>query len=322
MYRYLQNPFMSVTVNSFKKMMLMGRDHRDKLSRYIADPEIQNLYAIFNPAFTNFENAYSAVNDNAADYKGYTQEFEELMAELVANKIRQWDIWIQNEYLDNTANYQRLLPQGRKPFQTGAYELKIDAVRTLNNSLDRFPNLANTKVDVKNFLDRIDLARTAQQQVEAADQSLRQELEQSRVALALEMHRIFGFLLYKHYKNPADMSRYYEFKYLQAPASSASLVLSKYNVAATSQITLFDGLLTANSFITLKNTGNTVLKVFTTNDASAVAPNDITELGVGEKQQFYANELSDGLGYNWLVIINSSNSEAKLEAGKEEIEAE
>lgn len=322
MYRYFQNPFMTVTTGNFKKMLLMARDHRDKLSQYIADPDIQNCYNVFNAAFTHFEKTYSTVNVNVGFYRGNTLKVETFIQELTTNKIREWDILTSSIFVNNPTDYAMLFPQGRKPFQQGAYELKIDAVRTLNGAMARFPQLNTIQADVQDFLNKIDAARTAQQQAETLDQSLRQQLEDARVELALQMHYVFCVLLSKHYRNASDMSRYYELKYLQAPASTAIVSLSKYNIAAASHITLFDGLLTANSFITLKNTGNTILKVFTTNDAAAVAPSDVMELGVGEKYSFYAAELTDGLGYNWLVIVNDSNSEAKLEAGKEEIETE
>lgn len=320
---YLRNPFDNVTKTNFKRMLLMARDHRDKLSQYVSDPDIANLYPMLQGAFTHFEDAYSEVNVNGAYYQGNTQILETFMLELRSQKIKQWDIWIQNVYLDDTPQYLMLLPNKRNPFQTGAYELRIDAVKTLEKALANFPALNNVLTDVQTFLQQLNQARTTQQQAETLDQSLRQNLENTRVELAKQMQRIFGFLIYKHYQQPSDITRYYELRYLQSPVNTASgLSFSKYTVGANNRISLFDGQLSVNSFITCRIKGQGIVKVFSSNDNNATPPLDALIVSNAQEESFYANEVSDGTGFNWLVIVNESGNNIEIEIAKVEGETE
>lgn len=323
MYRYFLNPFMAVTNSNFKRALLMARDHRDKLSGYaLSEPDIAVLFQEFAPVFDAYETAYAKVHTNAGSYRGHTQKMEELVQELSGTHIKQWDIWVQNVYLEGTAEYKMLFPQFRKPFQSGAYELRIDAVRTLSYSLSEFPELSNVKAAVDLFLEKINKTRTRQQQVEGFDTGLRQMLEDARVELAYAMHRVFGALLHKHYRKPEDMERYYELKYLQAPAPRETTQTDEKVVSANSRINLYDGQLTANSFITLKNTGTTPLRVFSSADTNALLPDDALEVLPDQTQSFYSTEVSNGDGFNWLILVNETPQGAVCEVAKEEVELE
>lgn len=321
-WSYFRNPFDNVSKTNFKRMLLLARDHRDKLSQYINDPEIAALYQTLNAAFTQYETAYTTVNSNAAFYRGNTKIVEGLFYELSSQKIRQWDIWIQNVFLDNSPQYSMLLPNNRKPYQTGAYEMRIDAVSTLEMSLQKFPQLNNVLVDVQTFLQTLNDARTAQQQAETVDTSLRQGLENSRLALSKAMHKVFGFLLYKHSENPDEISRYYEMKYLQTPTNTSNKTFVKYSVSSNGRITLFDGQLGSNSLITVKVKGAGTIKLFTTSDTNATPPNEMLEVNSSEEQTFYASEISDNSGFNWLVAVNDSGGEIQIEVAKEEVQPE
>ena len=319
-WSYIRNLFNNVTKGNNKRMLMMGRDHRDKLGQYAADPDIAALSVFFNPAFSDFENLYSEVNVNSAFYQGNTKMVEDLMQQLRGNKIKQWDIWIQNEFLDDTPQYLMLLPNRRTPFQNGAYELRIDAVRTLQTALQRFPNLANVSTDVQAFMQNLDSARTAQQQVESLDQSLRQRLESSRLELAKQMHRAFGFLLYKHYQNPTDIIRYYELKYLQSPASSTtSLTYSTYTLSPNTRLSLFDGQLSPNSYFNLRIKGQGTCRAFTSSDTQANLPVDALQLSAAQEEAFYANELTDNNGFNWLILVNETSATVQVEVAKTEV---
>ncbi|MFN0202971.1 MAG: hypothetical protein ACKVTZ_15715, partial [Bacteroidia bacterium] len=298
------------------------RDHRDKLSQYVSDPEIAALHQALDMVFKQYETAFAKVSSQAAFYKGNTLLVENLMQQLSSQKIKQWDIWIQNVYLEGSAEYMMLLPTYRKPFQSGAYELRIDAIRSLEISLQKFPTLNNVLLDVQTFLQTIDSTRTTQQQVETQDATNRQNLETLRQTLAQLMHKTFGFLLYKHADNPSQISRYYEMKYLQSPSSAATKTYTKYTVSAGGRITLFDGQLTANSYISLKVKSAGNVKVFSSADTNAALPNDALEANSAEEQAFYANEVSDANGFNWLILVNEGTSEIQIEVAKEEIEPE
>lgn len=323
MYRYFLNPFRSTTDGSAKRALLMGRDHRDKLAQFLLlDATLLAVYAFINEAFSAFEDAYSELHSNEAFYQGNTQLFESTIIELSGTKIKQWDVQIQNVFMNDTPQYTMLLPQNRKPFQKGAYELRIDALASLSKSLVRFPELSTIKDDVDVFLKKIYDIRSNQQKVEAVDSLLRQNVETTRIELAFQMHRAFGYLLYMHYKNPSEISRYYEMKYLQTPTATTNAVVKYdvYSINADSQLSVYNGELSLRSFISFKNTGITALKIFTSATPTSPTPADATLIAPSKTYSFYANEEStDQIGYKYLIVVNETDSKGKFEVHKEEV---
>ena len=174
---------------------------------------------------------------------------------------------------------------------------------------------------MKTFIQQLDAARTAQQQAQTLDKFLRQALEASRLDLAKQMHKVFGLLLYKHYDLPTDISRYYEMKYLQNPRKSSSAPsFSKYTLSANSRITLFSGQLSANSYLTLRTKSQYAVKVFSSSDTNAAIPIDALQLNASQTENLYANELSDGNGFNWLILVNETGADIEVEVAKTEVE--
>jgi hypothetical protein len=322
MYRYFQNPFLSVTNSSYKRMLLMARDHRDKLMEYAStDQQLQPILERVSGSFTEFESAYRKVSGSAGVYKGYTSIMESLLEELSSKKIKQWDIRIQNVFIEGDPKHTMLLPKRRTPFQSGAYEMRIHAVSTLSEIIKKFPELADVSADIDEFYGRLNQARTDQQRLEALDQSSRLNVEKAREKLATEMHRAMSFLLFKHYNNTAEVSRYYEMKYLQSPNEKPESTLKSFQLAGKSNMAIFDGELTANSYITFKNNSLQPLKIFTTSLSTPTYEDGLLVMP-GETHSFYSNELNDGSGFTRLIVQNEASQAAIFLAGYEETETE
>lgn len=305
---YLRNPFDAVTKSSFKRMLIMATDHHDKLLVESAnDPQIASLYQLFQPAYQAFKQAYNETFQKDAFYQGNTQIVESLFAELSSSKIRQWDIWIQNVYLDNTPQYLMLLPSGRNPFQKGSYETRINAVLMLETNLGSFANLANVLADVKAYRLQLEQARTTQQGMEKSSANAVKAVEDRRLELAQVMQGVFGGLILRYYTNLAQVETFYELKYLRSSAgndNNTAPALQPHTIGANSRATLF-GQLTASDSITLKNTGSVPITCFTSNDVNASAPIDTLVLQAGEEQTAFADELSNGNGFSWLILMNT-----------------
>lgn len=322
MYIHFKNPFLSVTSHSHKRMLMMARDHRDKLMQYAStDPDLAPLHQRTQASFTQYETALSKVQVMAGKYKSLTALMESLLEELRTVKARQWDIKIQNVYMDGVHEYVALMPQKRAPFQSGAYELRIGAVKALSEILKEYPDLDDVKKDVDAFYAKLNKTRTDQQRLEALDQENRQEVEKGREKLGTEMHRNMGYLIYKHYNQPELLSKYYELKYLQAPKEKPASSLKPFQLEGSSVLPLFGGELTESSYITIKNSSAYPLKVFASAYATATYEEG-TVIEAGETYAFYANETNDGTGYNWLIVQNDSSQALTFHAGYEEVELE
>lgn len=304
----LRNTFDNATKGSLKRMVIMATDHHDKLLMESAnDPQIATLYQLFLPVYQAFKQAYNDTFQKDAFYQGNTKIIETLISELSSQKIRQWDIWIQNVYLDNTPQYLMLLPNGRGPFQSASYEARINAIIALEANLGSFPALANVLADVSAFRQQIVQARTTQQGFEKSAANSIKAVEDARIALAQVMQGVFGGLILNYYKNITQVETFYELKYLRTTgggSSSNSPTLAAHTIAASSRATLF-GQLGAGDSITIKNTGTVAISCFTSNDVNGNAPVDALILQPNEEQTAYADELSNGNGFSWLLLLNN-----------------
>lgn len=305
---YLQNPFDNVTKNSFKRMLIMATDHHDKLlNASVNSAQLQAIYQQFLPAFQTFKQTYMQTFAAGAVYQGNTQMVETLFAELSSKKIKQWDIQIQNVFLDDTPQYKMLLPTNRIPFQSGTYEGRTQAVQVLETNLAMFPQLSAVMTDVSDFRQKIEQARTIQQGYEKQNDDLVKLVEQHRTELAQMMHFVFGSLIAIYYQQPWQVETFYELKYLRTTSSNATAPnLQTQNVPANSRVSVGNGKLLASNNLTLKNTGTTPLVFFTSNDINATLPIDAMVLQPNESQTAFADELSDGNGFSWLIVVNST----------------
>lgn len=216
---YTRNPFSS-SLLSYKKLDMMATDHHDKLKNNLNDPEISDLYTVhFLPVYTRFKDAYKQVGLTQSRYSLRTDAFTDLLSQLATDKIDDWDIQIQatagGQFRKNTNNYKMLFPDGRTAYQTEAYEQRILTLAQLNDALGDFPALSTIKSDVQLFLDKLRDARTEQQGFENQLAMDRNILDNAKNELALTMHKVLGFLLYKYTDNPKRIEDFYELAYIR-----------------------------------------------------------------------------------------------------------
>ena len=307
---YLQNPFDNVTKGSFKRMLIMATDHHDKLLAASAtSAQIGAIYQQFLPAFQAFKQTYMQTFASGAVYQGNTQMVENLFSELSGRKIKQWDAQIQSVFLDDTPQYKMLLPNNRGPFQTGTYEGRIQSVLTLETNLALFPQLAAVLLDVSSFRQMIEQSRTVQQGYEKQSSDLTKQVEDSRVELAQVMHFVFGSLIAIYFKQPWQVETFYELKYLRTSATATNNpTFQNYTVTANQRIALFKGQLKASNSLIIKNIGTVAITCFTSNNDQATPPIDALILAPNQSQTVFADELSDGNGFDTLILLNNDIS--------------
>ena len=217
---YLHNPFDNVTKHSFTLMNLLATDHHDKLKHKAnTDARFAPLYQDFESAYKVFKEVFTKSLSNAGRYQSNTKKVESLFTELTSTRIRQWDVKIQNEYDEMSNEYVSILPNGRKPFQTGGYEARINEVKALYDRLNYHSNLAQLAADIKQFAYNLEQARTEQQGFEQAERELSQALELARLELAKVMYGVFVRLKYLHLNELKQVETYYELQYLRKTGS-------------------------------------------------------------------------------------------------------
>lgn len=309
----LNNFFDNSTKNNHKKMLSFSTDHKHKLDEGKHDPAIAELVDLIKQPYDDFQQTYASVVSNYGYYQGKTQQTETLFNDL-GRKVKQWDIAVQNVYMDDTPEYTMIFPNKRGAFQKGTYETRLEAVRALEMSLDRFPDLATVLSDVQAFRQKIEISRAEQQAVEKRDQDLRIALEEKRTALAKVMHRIFGKLLFIYGDQYTRIEAYYELQYFQR---STNTTASDFKlIPANSRVKAIDGIFKEVDQFVLSNKGNVPLGFFVTDDELSPTPADMTILQANESQVYSLEELTDGKPARLLLVVNLSGEQTRFSVNR------
>ena len=212
-WKYAQNTFLSTTDNRRPLMLVIGADHTAKLAAKVgstADPDIQACIDRAQPAFDNFQLKMVTYDIVSGTRKGQTEMLGDLLKELSSTRIKQWDITIQNTYINGTPQYTQILPDGRKPFQQGGQDMRILAVQTLAQALAGFPEFSALRTTVETFHASLQAARNTQQGSEGEIATASAAAEDARIALAIAMFANVGRLMEKHAADPDRLGDYFE----------------------------------------------------------------------------------------------------------------
>lgn len=321
-WSYLRNVFDNVTKGNYKRMMLMARDHHDKLKQASnSDSEIGSLYAHFLPAYNRFNDALRAVNVTDSIRQSYTMQIEAAFRELSSTLIDEWDIKILYNYRRHSPEYKLLMGNGRAPFQTGAYDVKLQAVAELRDKLSAFPILSSLQAEIEAWLEQTNSIRSTQQGYEGELSGKQKLVETYRAALAEEMHRVFAGLLFKYYKDPSQVENFYELKYLQRSSTKSTdnggdaVVLQKeIKVPAGEKQAAIEGSFAIDNVFELTNKTNEPVFCWLSNSNMSSLPVDAFLLPANETVMVYGDELTDGTTpLKYFMVENQGSVTAKIE---------
>ena len=124
-----------------------------------------------------------------------------------------------SEVGEDSADYITLLPNGRKPFQSGGRDARILEVKALSKRLADFPALAAVKTDVDAFAVQMDAIRDTQQQKEGLVEKATDALEQQRKAMTAMMYGNLGRLMDKFMDDPLVIDRFFELQLIRETGS-------------------------------------------------------------------------------------------------------
>lgn len=209
------NVFDNVSKRSMRKMLVLTNDHLSKLKAEKADAAINALFLRTEPLHLAFSQCYIRRANAKGIYKGHSAKMNGLLKKLRQLKVKQWDVQIQNHYLQGTAEYTILMPQRRRPFQSYAIDTRISRIKALSKSLEAFPAMAAIKNDVDDFFTIISEVRDVQQQHEEHVARSISNLEIARKELAIMMYRNLGVLMDKFAHQPSIISNFWQVSVLK-----------------------------------------------------------------------------------------------------------
>jgi len=199
---FIQNPIEHATEGSFAKSMIVSTFHDSALLAGSSIPFVHLLYESYHPIHLILKADFKAWDIQEHAQEGKSLTLEQLFVLLRGNKIRKWDVSIQNEYEKGSERYVALLPDGRGPFQTGSQQSIIDAVETLSGAIGTDAALASTKADVDAFLVLLDEANTTQKGSKKDTSTLSQKLEISRINMCIAQYGNLGMFINQYKATP------------------------------------------------------------------------------------------------------------------------
>lgn len=309
-WKYLENQFEVATATSFKLMNIINADHLSRLKAEAGDPVIDNLVSRTIPPHDNYKNNYTAWISSRAIYKGATSTVEGLLDTLSSLKIKQWDIQIQNEFLEGTPEYVAILPNRRKPFQSGGIDTRIAQVKALGKRLDSYPALNDTMDDVNEFYEIINIARDTQQQKEGQIETASDMLETSRLAIAWMMYRNLGILMDKFGDDVEQIRNFWEIGLFRNTGQGGEEEPGEPivgTVAGGATVNILSEIPEGASFI-LTNTGTATLNFCTTGDVAGVCTTG-AQLAEGEE----TTVLPEDIGAPGSTFLNITNEDPIVE---------
>lgn len=277
-WHYSNNSFESATNGSAKKLDIIAVDHLSKLRAESINPLIAPIAAETEAPVLDFTIAYAELKSASGVYKGYTQAFEQKITELTSEKIKLWDIKIQNVHIEGTFEYTILLPNGRGPFQKGAYEVRIAEILALGSRLTAYTGLATLRTEVLAFHTEILGVRDTQQQKEGLVNAKSSILKLAAKRLTDQLYKNVGNLIVINFENPTQIERFYDLELIRSNSSSTDNDDDTYlPIVGTVDAGMFTNVLSNNfsitSVLTITNTGSVpILFYLTPNPLSDIMP--------------------------------------------------
>jgi hypothetical protein len=260
---FLQNVFDNCTKGNFIKMLGISTQHYNSINANAGDAFFDTLIAAYEPTHQWYVDAYNAWYASGGTHEGGTATMEQLIADLSSTHIETWDIAIQGVYRKGTPQYIAWLPDGRKPFQSGSIESRINAVAALALAMGVPPlPLAATLVDINAKHAALVAARATQQGEITDTGEFSTELETARLNCAEDLYGNLGLLMNHFKETPEAIAGYFNLELIRSHvqrdfsaqvAESAEHFIAKRTVEPDAQARLI-------------NTGPTTLRFWIANE--------------------------------------------------------
>jgi hypothetical protein len=226
-----RNPFLGPTEDSILLSNTLFFHHDSALlQEKDNDPDILAMYTSFNPLQVDFNSRFSAFTSAVGARIAANTTLRTLLRDVSGVKIADWDVAIQNVYRRGTEAYVKILPHFRKPFQNGGYDVRLNHLNALVNSLDGIPALANVYNDVMATALLVKNARAKALGLAEDVRKKRQELEAARMSCCAGMFVNLGRLIAKYPDDSKSIDRFFDLKNLRNLSNIPDQIGSEYEV--------------------------------------------------------------------------------------------
>lgn len=206
---FLSNVFRLLAERSLERFSKFCYTFMGRLMMSTSDPFFEEKHQQLLPYYDAFNKAYDQKSGNKALRKGDTKQVNQLLKQLVTDKLHAWDIAIQSKYLKSTAIYTYIFPQGLSPFSSASIEQRIKYLGNAVTMLSNYADLVAVYEEMKQFHTDLQKARDNKTQ---KDGNVNNSIEEAMLAaydLADEMYGVLGEFMGKFKKNPSQIEAFF-----------------------------------------------------------------------------------------------------------------
>ena len=300
-----QNQHDNCTKKSRKRMNTIGTYLKAQLDTRKLEEGIGPLLLFYSPLFESFRNMYISWLAAQGSYRGATQAFEALLAELSGDAIADWDVAILNVHKKKTDRYKALFPNLHGPFQKGNYESRTAAIRTLIAAIGDEAALRDVKGLIETFLSRFETARNLRQGLDGLVKSLSLNVEVERVKCADGMFYVQGALMKQFYNNRAQIGTFFDLENMRKSSAEEEIPEGGLVLTLAPLQTLEAGItFTADAVFLFINHGEGPLTIWVGGETPG-EPLTPFVLAAGEEAEKPVSELGEA-GSRFLYIQNNN----------------
>ena len=195
-WKYVDNQFILVTTNSFRRAVVMSIFHDNALRTLsVTYPLLLPLYTRYHPLHLALVAAY-----NQHTSSGSLQQGDRLSVtpEFAISKKLLVDVWmplILGLHPKGSPRYKAILPNGLSPFNRGTIDTKIDAFGVLGLNIGSEAALETVKTATDSNHASLLLLREAQSSAITTTSENSDTLETARVAAMKMQYRNLGYMM-------------------------------------------------------------------------------------------------------------------------------
>lgn len=218
LWSYLLNPFLNAAGDNFKKFNTIVTFTYDRIKAKAGDAFFDELILDLESVYLSWQSLYTAWSSSTSAHKAATLLLANLFKDLSGDKIDDWDIKIQVVYKKDTPQYMNLLPNGRKPFQSGSHEQRIQAVADLVTAIGSDAALATLKTAIIAFQTTLTDAKSDQAAKLSATNTYSEQLSLVIKVIAKFMYLVLGKFMVHYYDNPTMIEPYFDLATIRSAA--------------------------------------------------------------------------------------------------------
>jgi len=305
---YSRNQFDNATINNYKLADLITKQHDIALQQDNTDTVILSMYNNFHPFRINFSKEYVSWMTMKASRKSSTRKVENMMIELLSNKIEEWDIKIQGVYRQDSVKYIAILPNRRKPFQKGSYEVRISRLKSLAESIEKDTLLKDVNDDIILFITEIENARNSQMGLRESLRKQSLKVDTAKIACVELMYANLGGLIQKFYKTPKEIERYFNLEAIRSHSNKINEDTDEFAVKIPPITTQEAGIMfVENTKFLMFNNSSVDLYVYTGLENDSPNPTQMLCIAPDEERELSLSEMGMP-GSRFLFIVNKDKS--------------